>query len=81
MTIESTAKRWWHSFTIWFGNAATVSGVALQELSKSTEDIRNALGQYGGAVVSAIGVAVILLRLKTKAAVHGTPAAKSREKQ
>lgn len=79
MTLQSTAKRWWHSLTIWFGNACVAGGYALNELSKNSDDIRNALGHYGASVVSAIGVAVILLRLKTKAAVAGTPAAKSQD--
>lgn len=69
-------KKYWHSATIWAGKVMAVAGTVLQEVSKSSDDIRAALGQYGGAVVAGIGVAVILLRLKTKSAIAGTPAAK-----
>jgi membrane protein DedA with SNARE-associated domain len=75
----SGIKKWWHSFTIWFGNAMAVAGTVIQQIDTSSSDLRAALGHYGGAVIAALGVAVILLRLKTKSAVAGTPAAKSLE--
>lgn len=71
----SGIKKWWHSFTIWVGNAMAVAGTVIQQVDKS--DLRDALGHYGGAVIAAFGVIVILLRLKTGAAIAGTPAAKA----
>jgi hypothetical protein len=75
----SGIKRWWHSFTIWFGNACAVAGTVIQQIDTSSSDLRAALGHYGGAVIAALGVAVILLRLKTGAAIAGTPIAKSQD--
>jgi hypothetical protein len=72
-------KKWWHSFTIWFGNAMAVAGTVIQQIDTQSSDLRNALGHYGGAVIAALGVAVILLRLKTGAAIAGTPIAKAQQ--
>jgi ABC-type Fe3+-siderophore transport system permease subunit len=68
--IGAGIKRWWHSLTIWVGKSLAVAGTVLQELSKNTDDIRNALGTYGGAVVAGIGISIVLLRLRTKSAVQ-----------
>lgn len=67
--VGAHLKRWWHSLTIWVGKALTVGGLVLEELSQHRADIQDALGQYGGAVITAIGVTMILLRLRTKSAV------------
>jgi hypothetical protein len=72
-------KRWWHSFTIWFGNAMAVAGTVIQQIDAQSSDLREALGHYGGAVIAALGIAVILLRLKTGAAIAGTPIAKAEQ--
>lgn len=76
METMSGIKGWWRSVTIWFGNVAAIGGAVLQELSNSSEDIRSALGEYGGAIVAGIGVTALILRLRTKSAIKGTKAGK-----
>lgn len=67
--VAAHVKRWWHSLTIWVGKAMVVAGTVLEQLSQHRDDIQDALGKYGGTVIAGIGVAMILLRLRTKSAV------------
>lgn len=68
--VAAHAKRWWRSLTIWVGKAMIVAGTILEQLSQHRDDIQDALGKYGGTVIAGIGVAMILLRLRSNSAVQ-----------
>lgn len=59
------AKRWWASLSIWFGGFLVVAGTLVQYLDTVSPTIGAYFGQWGGVVTVGIGVANVLLRLRT----------------
>lgn len=70
MSFYDDAKRWWRSKTLAFGGSLTVVGQVLDQLKDTSEQWASYLGRWGGMAITAIGVAVIVLRFKTKKAVR-----------
>lgn len=63
--IETAAKRWWHSLTIWFGLLLVALGASVEYLTTVSPLLAPYFGKWGGAVTVAIGLANVLLRLRT----------------
>ena len=65
MGIYDRAKRWWSSKTLAFGGSLTIVGQVLDHIKDTSEQWAAYLGNWGGMVITAIGVVVIVLRFKT----------------
>ncbi len=64
-TYYGTAKRWWHSITIWFGTLLMVAGVAVEYINTESNILAPYFGKWGGAVTVGIGVLNVVLRMRT----------------
>lgn len=68
-------KKWRESLTIRFAGWLVVLGAVIQYLAIAQPDLTPFLGKWGGLVTVAIGIANVLLRLRTAGAIAGTMAA------
>lgn len=63
-------KHWHQSLTIWFGTALTTVGTVAEYVSQNGDTLRPFLGQHGGAILTGVGIATILLRRRTTTAIQ-----------
>lgn len=65
-TFYQDIKRWWKSKTIAFGGQLVVVGQVVDHLQATGNQWADKLGDWGGMVITGIGVVAIWLRFKTK---------------
>lgn len=65
MSIYGDFRRWWASRTINFGALLILAAQALEYAQSREAVLLQYFGEYGPAVFTAVGIAVIALRLVT----------------